>query len=522
MELCQRCVEPAIANVLSRANRIFFVRLQAASLLAGYRPSSDVEQHSFIDLDIKYIVETCMGDVEDVASNDGAVSWDICARNIYEKGQNSFKNATALRTIQGFSTAAEEKFGPLAYSDTGQNFSVARRAATYFGSWTYGDEFNKAALDGSGVWSGLSSDRWAGPSGRAANIVLARQQALAKGMVHHNVLMYSLYESFKQIWRAQNEVNLTTVDLEEELAHGWDEGRAFWVGSSEDSPFGPWALSEKRAPSFGTDRAPALVKGGGSSLVSFKMLGASQVGRNSLYLSDGTRHRVAAVEAAYSCIESQAFVPLIQGCLLYTFKAEICDPELEDCGEIYGEAYAFCSVVLPLLNAVDPGAATVVAVNSDPTSDAAVKLGYNATRTAIYRNLNTMGLLCADIGACIECGDQGTDFAASWCADGSNVDHCALTWPMDESSAPSSCISTSSSGTDWKFIAILLLCVVGSAGVAVLLSLLSGWCDRKGSVGGSKDKGTPGDEETKENTNGEGGDEPWPAVETPVGREPAV
>jgi len=455
----------------------------AMGMMAGYAPATKVVNHSHIDRD-QEAIEDCFSGVD----------WVTCAKDIYENGRYSAKSDTVFRTIHGFSTSAESKFGPLTvkqtattklnpYIATGQNFTAAKEFETYYQSWTYADEFVRDALDGTGVWAGVGGQsRWAGVTGSAANLVAARKQAVKKGTVNLATNMYSLYEYFTNMWKANFKTSLSAEYLSYKLVHGWDEGWAFYAGSLESGAgdgYGPYALAEKRAKSFGTDDAPGPA--GSKSRVNFRMLGAAQAGRRALSskpFANESKTVGETAQAAYNCLAAQAFVPLLQACLLYTWKASVCDFNAKDCGSYYGEAYAFCSAVVPRIAAVDAAAAQVVLGNVDMTTVSAVPSGYSATRAAIYENLNKMDVKCVDMGACADCGD--TTDSAFWaslgpfCEDDTVGEACGVAWPSEDTTSTTEVeveVKRTSAGNDpWKFTAIMCLTIYGSIVFAVLLT----------------------------------------------------
>jgi len=147
----------------------------AMGMMAGYAPATKVVNHSHIDRD-QEAIEDCFSGVD----------WVTCAKDIYENGRYSAKSDTVFRTIHGFSTSAESKFGPLTvkqtattklnpYIATGQNFTAAKEFETYYQSWTYADEFVRDALDGTGVWAG--GGRAAGPESQGPPPTSSRQES---------------------------------------------------------------------------------------------------------------------------------------------------------------------------------------------------------------------------------------------------------------------------------------------------------------------------------------------------------
>ena len=450
--------------------------------IAGYRPVTDVVMHSRIDLD-QEAIEACF-------SQD---NWATCATDMYTNGANSEKSSgppPVYRTIKGFSTSGSSKFKPLALTTettsaatstvvaSSRNWTLQMKFHDYFESWTYGDDIMQdflvcgAGSTCAGVDTTLS--RWAGTSGGAAHPVAARKEIVEKASAYINVLHYALYEYYKYgVNEALYSATLDADDLAEGLLHGWEEGWAFFAGSLETGAGTgvlPYVLGEKRASSFGTNDAPN--PNGGAARANFKHLAAVQAGRAALNPYDGSVTSAEVVRNAYRCIETQSFVPLVQACLLYTFKAETCDSATADCGAVYGEAYLFCEAMNPLLAAVAPTAATTVSANAALTGATAVASGYTATRNAIYENLNAIGIKCSDVGYCSSCGDDASFQRLAerngWCNDETVVDSCGPAFPQSDDVPKKNVKKT---GGIWKFLAIMMFCIIGSMFIAFLLSL---------------------------------------------------
>jgi len=396
-------------RVLLSATLLFnAVRGDDLQLIAGYLTASDVQAHANIDLD-QAAIEGCYSDYT------GYDTWEECAAKWYEEGGNSVKG-TGFRTIQGFSTSAEAKFDK-------NDFTVASTFQSYYDSWTWADDFIQDALDGTtGVWAtvDIEDGAMAAVSFSATHVEEARFQAVKKGSNYMAILMYALYEYNGPPYEA-NEGGIAEEDQASDgLVHTWDEGWAFWAGSQEDgtgTASAPYTLGEKRDASFGTLTVSA---NGGTAVCNEKMLAASQAARDLLngIAADPEATTTTTLDNANMCIQKQAFVGVIQGCIQYGYKAEACTDE---CGGEFGEVYTFCAAMLPLLSAVSTTDAAIVSdyANIGDSSTFLVS-GFAAMRDAIYNNINAMGYTCEEIGTYNDdtgytCTDSTTP--TDYCAD---------------------------------------------------------------------------------------------------------
>ena len=299
-----------------------------------------------------------------------------------------------------------------------------------------------AATDSTGVWASTSA--WDGVMGDAEN---ARKQATKKGTGFIVNQMYAMYEYHRRAAQAYNcmmgDAVCSETDSTYSMAHGWDEGWAFFAGALEsgvgDSGI-DWGLTlaEKRDSSFDTHDA-TYNPNGGMSRVNAKMLAASQVGRDMLDPFDNATDAGQIVWDAWKCIEQQAFIPMIQGCLLYMYKSAECTA---DCGDEYGEMYTFCAAMVPILNdANSADAATLMTyVSPDQITATGLPQTFDTMKALIYDNLNDMGLKISEVGACTYCGDSLSDFDTS--GDSAVSNKCGFAVPLeDEVTTPSPSIS---------------------------------------------------------------------------------
>ena len=360
---------------------------------------------------------------------------------VYENGFNSCKSGESavqggdgcetFRTLQGFSTSASSKFTKYSEPSSTRN-AVAYMFYDYWGTWDYADEWMHNATDGTGVWLGTSA--WDDVMGDAEN---ARKQATKKGAGFIVNQMYAMYEYHRRANQAYNamtgNITLTTADKTYNMVHGWDEGWAFFAGALEsgsgDSGI-DWGLTlaEKRDVSFDTNTA-TYNPNGGESTVNAKMLAASQIGRDALNPFKNGTNAGQVVWDAWKCIEQQAFIPMIQGCLLYMYKSAECTA---DCGDEYGEMYTFCAAMVPILaDANSADAATLMSyVSPDKITATGLPQTYATMSALIYDNLNDMGLKVSEVGACTYCDNTLADYDTSGDASVSNL--CGFAYPADE------------------------------------------------------------------------------------------
>lgn len=198
----------------------------------GYKPASNVIEHSQISLDIEAF--TTAVNKED---------WTT-AKKIYTDGRYSCKTTSKTRTLQGFVSASTVtgKLTGQAYWDSqitgaaGPNAAhgVIPGAGRLGIKTSYWDDFIVGALDGTGDFSGLSTTM--------------RKVAANKGIL--GVLtVYTGYELEASIKKA---VAGSTTD-DKGAPHNWDEGWVFYYGSHKETgktaysgKYGAWEFTYKR------------------------------------------------------------------------------------------------------------------------------------------------------------------------------------------------------------------------------------------------------------------------------------
>lgn len=262
--------------------------------------------------------------------------------------------------------------------------------------------------------------------------------------------MYALYEFFRRAHQAANtneRESATKSDKLYSMVHGWDEGWAFWAGAGGDAQtmttdpitsngYLVFNLAEKRDGGFSTDTAPS--PSGAMSWVNYKILAASQIGRDQLIGFDNTSFSGSYVLQAYNCIENQAFIPMIQGCLQYAYKSDSSVYDCGDCGKEIGEMYTFCMAMLPLVHNASATAAAAILAEAEISNS--VQPSYANVRDALYPVLNDMGYKCSDIGVYSDDSSYSYD---SVCNDDAVPDYCGMAVPYDEYALSSTSAPTS-------------------------------------------------------------------------------
>jgi len=340
--------------------------------LAGYHPVSDVTSHSMIDLDIKDIT---------AAGSDYAA-----AAKIYTEGKNSVKSDGTKRTLQGFSAS---------YADEGsskQGEHMAILVNDYWGRFDYADKVVTAALNGEDDVppSGFPSlGNFA--TGKLAQKDAVRKQLIKKGVAFASTWMYALHE----MEAALIKYSKGDLDQYKGAPYALDEAWVFYAGSAEkgnSSGYGPYTAAEKFAQKFGTWGYEMGT--GGRSRVNAELLYQFTAMQRFIQL-EGNQE---ALNDIAKCIRAQFKVPLIQGCLSYTFTASSKDLTADaDVPKYKAEAWAFCITALPFLHEVDPASAkaveATVSINVESRPDwSVVKKAFST------QNLNKMGIQCQEVG----------------------------------------------------------------------------------------------------------------------------
>ena len=345
---------------------------------------SDVSSHAKIDLDIKEIT-------------DAGSDWGMAAK-IYSEGKNSVKSSGEKRTLKGFSASYAVEGSSM------QDEPMAKLVNAFWGRFDYADKVVSAALGNCAdakpedACPGTDDQPPAGfPSlgnfgtGKLAKVDDVRKQLIKKGVAYASTWMYALHE----LEVALAKYKAGDYDVATGAPYYLDEAWVFYAGSEESGSvtgYGPYTAGENFGKLFGTYGYEMGT--GGRSYVNKELLYQFTAMQRLLQKAGNDK----ALEDIAKCIRSQFMVPLIQGCLSYTFKASSVDLVPEDNVPKYkAEAWAFCITALPFLHDVDPESAKAVeattTINADQRPDwQVVKKAFSGS------NLNKMGILCDDVG----------------------------------------------------------------------------------------------------------------------------
>ncbi|CAM9887341.1 unnamed protein product [Ectocarpus sp. 8 AP-2014] len=401
--------------------------------IAGYTPVSDVVEHSELDLDVAEIEAGA-----DLLTEAGFTT----AYTAYSEGGNSEKS-DSIRTVQGFSTDAQEKLSGEATFDVWE---------AYWGSPDYADQFTSAACLGTGAFEGAE--------------MVTRSECCLKGAQYQNVWMYVTHE----LYDAVGDCEIGDLSANDGGPHAWDEGWAFYAGSLEGTDAGGsgdgqmiYALAEKRCENFGTcsgdtDGSDAT----GVSAINSELLTLWEAGKANLLAGECTE-----ASAVIDEIVPLMAVPLIQGLLRYTYLA---DPAIGTGGDKEAaELWAFSASILPWISACDAAVGTKVRDNTElGSASAPMADGYAAIKAELETVYSCMGITCAQVGGLLDdTGAYYTDFEP--CTDGATDSDSSL------DSSDGSLASTdrsSDSGLDDGGIAGVTIGVIAAAAIGVAAVVL--------------------------------------------------
>lgn len=283
--------------------------------MAMYKPSSNVRQHSFIDLDIAQI--DAFADDSDYGN----------ARSVYTNGMYSRKS-TSLRKLRDFSITAPTLMG-------GQKYYERYRA--YWDSSTYADDLTQTALLGTGDFTGASD--------------VVRGEAIVKSIQYETVWMYVI----RELTDAVDDCLAKNASRNDAGVLAWDEAWAFYAGSFEGTTGGSsgqlgYALAQKRCAHFATCDSY------GKSIVNKRMLGLFSQGQALLSVGD-----CSGAAAVIDQIVPTMTIPLIQALIRYTHRGSTAWlGSSTSYAKERTEGWIFARAVLPQIHHCNPKAAAVV------------------------------------------------------------------------------------------------------------------------------------------------------------------
>lgn len=403
--------------------------------IAGYKPGSDVTQHSYLDLDQQ--------EMEEHLSNS---EW-MKAKEIYSKGGNSGARAVlavsalasavpkATKVTQGegitgyFKSAADAgatsvtitytstcKEGGTATPDIGGCFSTSGGSlkleddtdvgsplsvansyrtlagfstaaegkmagqeffAPFHAYYDHGDYAHRqvtAALDGTFPTSADTS---------------ARDQFVKKTTAYMSVWMYAIREMEDAII----DCSVGCSNCNDDPVHAWDEAVAFYAGSLEGEAVGgsssgkfPYRLAIKRCNNFGTC-------GNSGAGVNTEIFEHFELGKTKL--SEGKCFEVIPIKRRIVQLMS---VPLVQGALRYAYK--VSETSGGDKKKEKAEGAVFTASILPLVAVCNADAAKTI---NDNMIYNATSPSWTAVKAAFEMTYSCLGITCAQVGALDQC-----------------------------------------------------------------------------------------------------------------------
>ena len=192
-------------------------------------------------------------------------------------------------------------------------------------------------------------------------------QAKARNQIIKKLIQYQIVQLYAQhkIEEALVKYASATDANRAEVGVVWDEFWAFYAGSMETGAangVAAYVNAESRSEFFQTRSAASTSGNGPKSMVNDFLLKAAQNGRD-LIKTAGNGEKLNDIA---KCIRAQMKVPLIQGCLLYAYDADVTTAFSadDDADKLPGvenkaEMWAFCSGALPYLAEVDATAVCV-------------------------------------------------------------------------------------------------------------------------------------------------------------------
>ncbi|CAM9840437.1 unnamed protein product [Ectocarpus sp. 12 AP-2014] len=330
-------------------------------------------EHSKLDLDT-----LAMETNADLQTEEGFTA----AYEAYSLGGNSMYGEDGFRTIQAFSTDAEEKLGGEKRFEVYQN---------YWGAPDYADRFTSAACTGTGGYETVEP--------------VVRAEACTKGAQYQNVWMYVIHEMENAVGACKR----GDYGAADGGPHHWDEAWAFYAGSLEGESGNAdgdgkmlYALAQKRCGNFGTCGGADGVTG--TAAINDDVL--ELIAAGSGYLLEG---ECAEAEDAKERIVQLMTVPLLQGTLRYLYRA---DPASDYDGDAkhWAELWAFAAAILPLIDECSADVAHTVRSNSDIASEhAPVSAGFVTVKEELESIYSCLGMTCDQVGGLLA-GDSTTDY----------------------------------------------------------------------------------------------------------------
>jgi hypothetical protein len=417
-------------------------RLTNGPAITGYAPGSNVQQHSYIDLD-QAEFETHLGNE----------AWTL-AKNIYQQGANS--GAKAVMTVSALGADAAQGTAVTQANNAAATGTVKSTAAqgatsvqvTYTSTCKQGgtstpdvtgcftmnggnimvggvdigapsaisNEYRTLAGFSTAAYSKMNGQMYYDPyyayyiangnlnpyahqmvmdalnqAGTCSTCTdaVSRVEVAKKTSAYMNVWMYVI----REMEDAVNDCQSGCINCNDDPVHAWDEGVAFYSGSREGSSEGGdstgkllYRLAQKRCANYGTCHSH-----GGVSVaeVNEQIFVQFALGRDKLQ--------------AGQCVETGPIknrivelmsVPLVQGALRYAWKI------VNEGGTTKqrAEGHVFLGAILPRVHVCNATAAQFLRTNLWWTATTPMVDGYPAVKAAFENVYTCLGITCADVG----------------------------------------------------------------------------------------------------------------------------
>ena len=327
-----------------------------------------------------------------------------------------------------------------------------RRAAqyyAYYGDYAYADTLVLSALDKTNGAAGFTN----GGQDFSAAVDDIRKEFTKKGTAYMNSWMYAIRE-FEDAIDDCTVGDLTSNALSSGPVHAWDEGVAFYAGSTmefdhllagnlptlDQKGKLAYTLANKRCKNFKTC-GPSGDEILGEAKVNIDLFDDFRRGQHELLVGN-----CAAVVPYKDAIVKKMTVPLIQGTLRYAYKVK----NLQGTPKEKGEGAIFAAAVLPQVHACSPAHAKTIFDNM--RADASPTVDFMAVKRAFEACYSSMGVTCKDVGGLYRDATNG--------------------YYMDNGDDASPCVDPSSSADDDSTTVAVAAGIGGGVGAVLLLLVI--------------------------------------------------
>jgi len=310
-----------------------------------------------------------------------------------------YADNTNKRTLKGFATAVQSKM--IAIDVPEKN---ALEFNNYYGVENWGDVWITNANEGKDTCDifkhGCADFSQYGFDGK--------YECIKKSTSYVQTLVYALHEFESSV--AACVPGVSYDDQNDNAIHKWDEGVAFYVGSTPGANGWPdggkfhWALAGKRCKDFrtcGKDGGEGKYDGEGvSNLPQVNHLIRDQFNKGKIAIYEGKCD--VALEASLR-IQQLAYVPLIQGTIRYAHK--VAKKVTEEKGQAEGAVFA--SGVLPHIHAQGPkGRAAAQIIYDNMKASKNPQTSFPKVKEAFESVYDLLGIDCEMIGGYMDDNDE--------------------------------------------------------------------------------------------------------------------